>query len=131
MEKAVAIFWSDIKCGPLPSTLVFDGITFGLPWRKVQKFQEKMKLLLGRKSKKKLSTMKYQDRVFIKKKTNRLVLKEAANNKIWPQKDSKTADDNDEYTPGAKKSQNDDGMMDLLISNRLSESIFDFEKWSN
>ena len=41
------------------------------------------------------------------------------------------ANDNDEYTPGAKKSQNDDGMMDLLISNLLSESIFDFEKWSN
>ena len=59
-KKAVSIFWSDVvkldlkqsftcsKCGPLPSTLVFDGVTFGLQWRKVMKFHKKMKLLLGR-----------------------------------------------------------------------------------
>ena len=125
-KKAVAIFWTDIikldlpqsficrSCGPLPETLVFDGITLGLQWRKVRKFQEKMQLLMGRKSKRILQGTTYPERMFVQKKENRNILKEAVAKKLWPletdQEDATDSVGDTEYFPSSNSKISDNGM---------------------
>ena len=98
-KKAVGIFWQDIlkldinkmytcdNCGSLPSTLVFDGIALGIQIKKVKEFKDKMQFILGRESATKLSGTTFQDRSFIKLKSNKDLLKECAKNQVWPMKD--------------------------------------------
>ena len=65
-KMAVRIFWKEIlkvdmcksflcqNCGNLPPTIVFDGIALGCQIKKVKAFQDKMSLVLDRRSKSKL-----------------------------------------------------------------------------
>ena len=95
-KKAVQIFWQEVlkldlkkmfnceNCGNLPSTLVLDGIALGVQIKKVKDFKEKMQFVLGRESERTLSGTKFEDRSFIKLKSNKEILKESVENKMWP-----------------------------------------------
>ena len=95
-KKAVQIFWQEVlkldlkklftceNCGNLPSTLVLDGIALGVQIKKVKAFKEKMQFVLGRESERTLSGTKFEDRSFIKLKSNKEILKESVENKTWP-----------------------------------------------
>ena len=95
-KKAVQIFWQEVlkldlkklftceNCGNLPSTLVLDGIALGVQIKKVKAFKEKMQFVLGRESERTLSGTKFEDRSFIKLKSNKEILKESVENKMWP-----------------------------------------------
>ena len=76
-----------------PSTLVFDGIALGLQKEKIKNFQEKMKLVLSRNSKTKLSGTNFKTRTFIQSRKNREILKEAVENVKWPTKNTEKEDD--------------------------------------
>ena len=95
-KLAVHIFWRDIlkldllksfscdSCGARPSTLVFDGIALGVQIKKVDSFKDKMRLVLGRQSEKKLGGIKFEDQTFIPLKKNKRFLKECVKGKVWP-----------------------------------------------
>ena len=65
----------------------FDGIALGIQIKKVKEFKDKMQFILGRESATKLSGTTFQDRSFIKLKSNKDLLKECAKNQVWPMKD--------------------------------------------
>ena len=89
-KMAVRIFWKEIlkvdmcksflcqNCGNLPPTIVFDGIALGCQIKKVKAFQDKMSLVLDRRSKSKLSGTSFFERTYIKSKKNRDLLKHLA-----------------------------------------------------
>ena len=95
-KMAVRIFWKEIlkvdmcksflcqNCGNLPPTIVFDGIALGCQIKKVKAFQDKMSLVLDRRSKSKLSGTSFSERTYIKSKKNRDLLKHLADEKEWP-----------------------------------------------
>ena len=97
-KEAVRRFWLDIlkldmkksfsceTCGDLPPTLVFDGIALGVQVEKLKLLQEKVQLVLGRKSQATLSATTFKSRTFIKTKSNRTILKETAGKNEWPRK---------------------------------------------
>ena len=86
-KMAVRIFWKEIlkvdmcksflcqNCGNLPPTIVFDGIALGCQIKKVKAFQDKMSLVLDRRSKSKLSGTSFSERTYIKSKKNCDLLK--------------------------------------------------------
>ena len=92
-KMAVRIFWKEIlkvdmcksflcqNCGNLPPTIVFDGIALGCQIKKVKAFQDKMSLVLDRRSKSKLSGTSFSERTYIKSKKNRDLLKHLADEK--------------------------------------------------
>ena len=75
-------FISCDSCGDRPPTLVFDGITLGVQIKKVKSFKDKIRLVLGKQSEKKLGGIKFEDRTFIR--LNKRFLKECVKGKIWP-----------------------------------------------
>ena len=93
---AVHVFWRDIpqldllksfscdSCGDRHPTLVFDGIALGVQIKKVKSFKDKMRLVLGKRSEKKLGGIKFKDRTFIPLKKNKRFLKECVKGKVWP-----------------------------------------------
>ena len=95
-KMALRIFWKEIlkvdmcksflcqNCGNLPPTIVFDGIALGCQIKKVKAFQDKMSLVLDRRSKSKLSGTSFSERTYIKSKKNRDLLKHLADEKEWP-----------------------------------------------
>lgn len=97
-KEAVRRFWLDIlkldmkksfsceTCIDLPPTLVFDGIALGVQVEKLKLLQEKVQLVLGRKSQATLSATTFKSRTFIKTKSNRTILKESADKNEWPRK---------------------------------------------
>ena len=97
-KEAVRHFWLDIlkldmkksfsceTCIDLPPTLVFDGIALGVQVEKLKLLQEKVQLVLGRKSQATLSATTFKSRTFIKTKSNRTILKESADKNEWPRK---------------------------------------------
>ena len=123
-NKAVGIFGKDVikkdlkksftcdECGILPPTLVFDGIALGIQVNKVKELRKTIQNQQSRKSKRVLSGTEYSEMVFIKKKKNRNILKEAAEKKFWPESFDNT-DDDDEYTPTARR-EKDDGMKKFM-----------------
>ena len=97
-KEAVRRFWLDIlkldmkksfsceTCIDLPPTPVFDGIALGVQVEKLKLLQEKVQLVLGRKSQATLSATTFKSRTFIKTKSNRTILKESAEKNEWPRK---------------------------------------------
>ena len=95
-KLAVQVFWWDIlkldllksfscdSCGDRHPTLVFDGIALGVQIKKVKSFKDKMRLVLGNRSEKKLGGIKFEDRTFIPLKKNKRFLKECVKGKVWP-----------------------------------------------
>ena len=114
---AVHVFWRDIpqldllksfscdNCGDRPSTLVFDGIALGVQIKKVESFKDKMRLVLGRQSEKKLGGIKFEDRTFIRLKKNKRLLEECVKRKVWP----KDVIDHDLNQGEPRVAQNDEG----------------------
>ena len=100
--EAVRRFWLDIlklnmkksfsceTCIDLPPTLVFDGIALGVQVEKLKLLQEKVQLVLGRKSQATLSATTFKSRTFIKTKSNRTILKESAKKTSGPEKQKAT-----------------------------------------
>ena len=66
--------------------LFFPCFPFLTTWKRLQ-FKDKMQFILGRESATKLSGTTFQDRSFIKLKSNKDLLKECAKNQVWPMKD--------------------------------------------
>ena len=56
----------------------------GVQIKKVESFKDKMRLVLGRQSEKKLGGIKFEDRTFIRLKKNKLLLEECVKRKVWP-----------------------------------------------
>ena len=95
-KLAVHVFWRDIpqldllksfscdSCGDRHPTLVFDGIALGVQIKKVKSFKDKMRLVLGKRSEKKLGGIKFEDQTFIPLKKNKRFLKECVKGKVWP-----------------------------------------------
>ena len=95
-KLAVHVFWRDIpqldllksfscdSCGDRHPTLVFDGIALGVQIKKVKSFKDKMRLVLGKRSEKKLGGIKFEDQTFIRLKKNKRFLKECVKGKVWP-----------------------------------------------
>lgn len=96
-RQSCIIFWKDVlqmdlkknyvckKCGPKPETLVVDGIAMGRQTRLLKKYKNTMDLNgAPHTSPTILSGSNFQDRIFIKKPSNRAVLKNAAQSKTWP-----------------------------------------------
>ena len=65
---------------------MFDGIALGVQVEKLKLLQEKVQLVLGRKSQATLSATTFKSRTFIKTKSNRTILKESAEKNEWPRK---------------------------------------------
>ena len=116
-KLAVHVFWRDIpqldllksfscdSCGDRHPTLVFDGIALGVQIKKVKSFKDKMRLVLGRQSEKKLGGIKFEDRTFIRLKKNKLLLEECVKRKVWP----KDVIDHDLNQGEPRVAQNDEG----------------------
>ena len=97
-KEAVRRFWLDIlkldmkksfsceTCIDLPPTPVFDGIALGVQVEKLKLLQEKVQLVLGRKSQATLSATSFKSKTFIKTKSNCTILKESAEKKRVAQK---------------------------------------------
>ena len=95
-KQNVHVFWRDIpqldllksfscdSCGDRHPTLVFDGIALGVQIKKVKSFKDKIRLVLGKRSEKKLGGIKFEDRTFIPLKKNKRFLKECVKGKVWP-----------------------------------------------
>ena len=114
-KLAVHVFWRDIpqldllksfscdSCGDRHPTLVFDGIALGVQIKKVKSFKDKIRLVLGKRSEKKLGGIKFEDRTFIRLKKNKRFLKECVKGKVWP-KDMSDLDLNQgKWTTGCPK----------------------------
>ena len=95
------------NCGSLPPTLVFDGVTLGIQVRKLKKFQDRMQLVLGRRSKTILKGTVFRQRTFIKSFKNRKILKKSAIREEWPDNE---VDNDNEYVPSNKRIKKDRGM---------------------
>ena len=116
-KLAVHVFWRDIpqldllksfscdSCGDRHPTLVFDGIALGVQIKKVESFKDKMRLVLGRQSEKKLGGIKFEDRTFIRLKKNKRLLEECVKRKVWP----KDVIDHDLNQGEPRVAQNDEG----------------------
>ena len=116
-KLAVHIFWRDIlkldllksfscdSCGDRHPTLVFDGIALGVQIKKVKSFKDKIRLVLGKRSEKKLGGIKFEDRTFIRLKKNKRLLEECVKRKVWP----KDVIDHDLSQGEPRVAQNDEG----------------------
>ena len=56
----------------------------GVQIKKVKSFKDKIRLVLGKRSEKKLGGIKFEDRTFIRLKKNKRFLKECVKGKVWP-----------------------------------------------
>ena len=107
LEKA----YECIKCGKEPPTLVFDGVAMGFQVKLLEKFKEQMQLYASYKSPSVLLGSNFSDRMFVKKQSNRIILKEASKARRWPENEN--GDDDPEYLVGRKRkrgSNADEGM---------------------
>lgn len=126
-RQACNIFWKDIfvinlkktylcnTCGPRPSTLVVDGIALGIQTKQFKKYMKNMTLYAPYSSPEILEGSVFSNRMFVKKQSNRNVLRNAAINNIWP-KIELQAESDPEFMSGKKRKRGDaiDGGMDLV-----------------
>ena len=126
-RKACNIFWKDIlvmdlqeayickSCGPRPKTLVVDGIALGIQTKQLRKYMNKLNLFSPFLSPSILKGSIFRDRMFVKKQTNRDIIRQAAVNRTWPTEGPKVArkEHDPEFQPGKKRNreeENDEGM---------------------
>ena len=65
-------------------TVLLLSFLMGVQIKKVESFKDKMRLVLGRQSEKKLGGIKFEDRTFIRLKKNKRLLEECVKRKVWP-----------------------------------------------
>ena len=65
-------------------TVLLLSFLMGVQIKKVESFKDKMRLVLGKRSEKKLGGIKFEDRTFIRLKKNKRFLKECVKGKVWP-----------------------------------------------
>ena len=95
-------------CGPSPDTLVFDGIAMGFQSKKLKEWKKKNITGVPVSSEASLKGSKFQNfRMIIKLHKNRLILKQAADNREWPKVDKKTVDKDPSYSNNRKKEKVD------------------------
>ena len=86
-------------------TILLLSFLMGVQIKKVESFKDKMRLVLGRQSEKKLGGIKFEDRTFIRLKKNKLLLEECVKRKVWP----KDVIDHDLNQGEPRVAQNDEG----------------------
>ena len=86
-------------------TVLLLSFLMGVQIKKVESFKDKMRLVLGRQSEKKLSGIKFEDRTFIRLKKNKRLLEECVKRKVWP----KDVIDHDLNQGEPRVAQNDEG----------------------
>jgi len=101
-----------ISCGPRPKVLVIDGIAMGLQVKELEKNKEAMKINLPYESKEVLEGSNFVDRMFIKKSSNRKILREAVEKKEWPILKETEIESDPEFEIGEKRkrAEKDSGM---------------------
>ena len=92
-----------LKCGPRPDTLVFDGIAQGFQSKKLVKWLESMTFHLPVESPTTLEGSKFESRMIIKQHQNRMILKNAAEQKEWPNVTKKVSFTDDDPDYGKRK----------------------------
>lgn len=125
-REACNIFWKDIfvmdlketykcdNCGPRPHTLVVDGIAMGIQTKQLKKYMQNMKTAAPYSSPSILKGSAFRDRMFVKKQSNRNILREAAKNCIWPKKERQEEDDPDYRIGNKRKNAEPDTGMSLV-----------------
>ena len=86
-------------------TVLLLSLLIGVQIKKVESFKDKMRLVLGRQSEKKLGGIKFEDRTFIRLKKNKRLLEECVKRKVWP----KDVIDHDLNQGEPRVAQNDEG----------------------
>ena len=86
-------------------TVLLLSFLMGVQIKKVESFKDKMRLVLGRQSEKKLGGIKFEDRTFIRLKKNKRLLEECVKRKVWP----KDVIDHDLNQGEPRVAQNDEG----------------------
>ena len=101
-RSAVTTFWSDVlnlnlknsfrcrNCGDKPNNLVIDGVSIGI---KISSLKDKSELFLPFSGNSLLDAPTYKERMFIKLKKDRDLLKNAANAEKYPIITNKTSND--------------------------------------
>ena len=95
------------NCGPRPNYLVVDGITMGIQTSVFNKYRDQMTTTTPHVSNATLEGSKFEDRMFIKKSSNRKILREAAKNCIWPVLTGKDVENDPEFEVGVKRKRDD------------------------
>ena len=101
-------------CGPRPNYLVVDGITMGIQASVFNKYRDQMTTTTPYVSNTTLEGSKFEDRMFIKKSSNRKILRDAAKNSTWPVLTVKDDEIDPEFEVGIKRKRednSDDGML--------------------
>ena len=83
------------NCGPRPSVLVIDGIAMGIQKSELNKYKSYFAKDLEYKSNVEISGSNFKDRMFVKLSKNRKILKNAAQQCIWPVPETFESSDSD------------------------------------
>ena len=91
-----------VKCGKEPPNLIFDGIAMGFQVTLLEKFKKEMNLSAPYASPNMLLGSNFRDRMYVKKYSNRVILKEAAKAGQWPELNQEDINDPD-FLVGRKR----------------------------